>query len=576
MEPKEFARLHFEEYRTKGEEIVPTYCPFCSGGQNHDKHTFALNIEDGSYNCKRGTCGVAGSFKQLQREYGIITENPIQHNYTRRQSFKTYKKPEVTISPAQKKVEDYLTKRGISKETWQNRGVGEKDGNIAFPYYENGKLVFVKYRKPEKYTGKGQKAWRESDTKPVFWGMDDCDPNHPLIIVEGELDALVLDEVGAYNVVSVPSGAEDLECVDLCWDWIQQFKRIVIWPDNDEPGENMLKRLVQKLGVWRCWKITTEYKDANEALYKAGKEKVLEILSSAEEIPIAGLVRLSEVQSFTPERAERVKSSLVPINKILGGWMLGLLTVWTGLNGGGKSTLLGQEMLTAIDQGYRVCVYSGELPAPMFRFWTDLQAAGPNHLKAEYDPIKEEEVFHPQQDIVPLLREWYYDYYYLYDSYGGAGEDDLLEVFDYAYKRHDCRIFLVDNLMTTQLENDDSNFYRKQSNFVGKLKDFARHNGVHVHLVAHPRKTEGRPQKMDVMGSGDITNRADNVLSVHRFQEEAEESDGVIDVFKNRIFGRQDVEIFLRFDEQCKRFYLPTNMDSLEHQYGWIDLMGVD
>jgi len=39
------------------------------------------------------------------------------------------------------------------------------------------------------------------------------------------------------------------------------------------------------------------------------------------------------------------------------------LSVWTGGSGDGKSTFLGQELLTAINHGFNVCAYSGELPA---------------------------------------------------------------------------------------------------------------------------------------------------------------------------------------------------------------------
>jgi len=83
----------------------------------------------------------------------------------------------------------------------------------------------MKFRQPEKYTGNGQKAWREKGGKAVFWGMDECDPKKPLIICEGEFDALALDEAGLENVVSVPSGAEDLTCIASCWDWCNGLSR---------------------------------------------------------------------------------------------------------------------------------------------------------------------------------------------------------------------------------------------------------------------------------------------------------------------------------------------------------------
>jgi len=566
MNPHLFAEKHLGEYKTKNNEIVTKYCPFCEGGQNHDKYTFAMTLRDGAYNCKRGTCDAKGSFTDLLRHYG----EPVGTNLERTKKPVEYTPPQTTIDPAKKKVEDYLRKRRFTKETWEARGVGEVNGNIAFPYFENGELVMVKYRKPEKYTGKGQKAWRDPGGKPVFWGMDNCNPQYPLIIVEGEMDALALDECGIDNVVSVPSGNKDLTCVEICWDWLEQFDQVVIWPDNDDPGKEMLNNLIKRLGAWRCWVVEADAKDANEALYLYGKDEVIRILHTAKEVPVSGLVRLAEVGDFDPLQSERIKSSVQAVNNIIGGYMLGLLSVWTGINGSGKSTFLGQEMLSAIDQGYKVCVYSGELPAPMFRYWVDLQAAGPSNLNARFDQIKETDVYSPKKEVVEYIRRWYYDDFFLYDSFGGAGEDSIWEIFEYAYRRYGCKVFLIDNLMTVVLGGNEKDFYRRQSDFVGKAKSFAHHWGVHVHLVAHPRKSEGRLGKMDVMGSGDITNRADNVLSTHRCDEEERaeyQSDGILDLFKDRLNGVQDTAVTLQFDRKSKRFY--RDVTEKMRKFGW-------
>lgn len=565
MTPIAYAQKYLGQYKVKGDEIIPLYCPFCFGGQNHDKGTFALNMENATYNCKRGSCGVAGHLNQLLREKGEVYDRHMDNVTT----IKEYKEPEVEVSPAQKKVEEYISLRGISRETWEKRGVGEVNGNVAFPYHENGQLVLVKYRKPKKYKkGDGQKAWREEGGKPVFWGMDECDPEKPLIIVEGEFDALALDECGVENVVSVPSGSSDLECVNLCWDWLNKFKKVIIWPDNDKAGLEMMTNLIQRIGAWRCWVVETEHKDPNATLHHEGKDGTLEVLSSAREIPIAGLVRLSQVKPFDPLDADKIQSCLSPINSVFGGYMMGLLTVITGINGSGKSTFIGQELINAVNEGRKVCVYSGELPAAMFKFWIDLQAAGQGYVYGTFDPDKGEKIYRPKPEVVQPLQEWYHNKFFLYDSFGGVKEERLLDVFEYAFRRYGCKLFVVDNLMTMLLDTTEKDFYRRQSNFVGKLKEFAHTYGVHVILVAHPRKTEGRLNKMDVMGSGDITNRADNVFSIHRHSN-GEAVDGVVDIFKNRIFGKQDIEIEVNFDEPTKRFYLPTDKRPLEKVYNW-------
>ena len=71
----------------------------------------------------------------------------------------------------------------------------------AFPYYRNGELVNVKYRSLDKEFSQVPKA------EKVLFGVDDCRGASEIIIVEGEMDKLALEEAGFRHVVSVPDGA---------------------------------------------------------------------------------------------------------------------------------------------------------------------------------------------------------------------------------------------------------------------------------------------------------------------------------------------------------------------------------
>ncbi len=132
--------------------------------------------------------------------------------------------------------------------------------------------------------------------------------------------------------------------------------------------------------------------------------------------------------------------------------------------------------------------------------------------------------------------------------------------------------------MTLVLTGSDSDFYRRQGQTVGKLKDFAHNFGVHVHLVAHPRKSEGRLSKLDVSGSAEITNRADNVFALYRCKQKDKDNpaagkeygcDAIVDIFKNRWSGRQDEDVAVRFCETSKRFYLESSALGANFEFGW-------
>jgi len=581
--PLEFARKYLGEFKTKhgrnGLEITPKYCPVCRGGKKGDKYTFAMNAETGTWNCKRGSCGATGTFYKLLLDYGEVNITDT-YEYRQQQVKRSFKKSTAKVETATNKVIEYLKLRGIGEETCKRYSVGDDGkGNIAFPYIKDDKQVAVKFRPARKVKDGERKMWREegTDTTTLF-GMQTLDGDS-LVICEGECDAMAIFESGIKGVVSVPNGSEDLNWIEANWDWLEKFKTIILCGDNDEPGKEMIQKLIAKLGEYRVKvaELPKDCKDANEALVKHGKGILFESIQNAKEIPVAGLVRLADVKALDIEKMLKIKSGIRGLDKTIGGFMMGQISVWTGVNSSGKSTLIGQVLIESLEQGYGICAFSGELPAALFRYWIELQMAGKDSLSFKYDSVLEDNRPYVDSETAIKMRVWYNDLFYLYDNMTAISIENVMKVFEYASRRYDCKVFLVDNLMMLIGGNGDD-YYRRQSEFIKAAAAFAKKYDVHIHVVAHPRKINGRLTKMDIAGSGDITNLADNVLGLHRLNEEDKQDndmkdfwacDAILDVFKNRFSGRQDVSIGLKFDEVCKRFYMPSDDSMLKKQYGW-------
>lgn len=586
MNPLEIGlRIFNGRYITKGMEIIPLHCPFCKGGQNKDKYTFALNVNTGLYNCKRGSCGAQGNLRQLCEKFNIPFDSKPSYEITAAPKKKQYKKPVTKMENPGTEIEKYLKVRGFSKETLQKNKIGESKNRIVFPYYENKELVAVKFRAKDD-NGKWKKFSMEPGGKLVLWGMDDCDPIMPLIICEGEMDKMALDEAGIPNAVSLPNGVNSLDCLDLCWEWLQRFNRYYIWTDNDAPGIECRDNLIKRLGIGKCYVVSSNRKDANEVLYYEGKDGIAKCLSEAKAIPLAGLKDLSELPEYEPEDDVVVKTGFIDLDKVFdGGFRMGEVSVWTGTNSSGKSTILGQIMLQAIDQGFKVCAYSGELPDRIFRYWIDLQAAGSEYIKNITRNGRNINQVSP--DVIQHIRMWYKGKFFLYDAKDFVTQDKILDVFEYAYQRYGCCVFMVDNLMSLALDTDnEKDFYRKQAKFIGKCKAFTEKYNVHIHVVAHPRKTQtGEVTKQDIAGSADIANWADNVIRIKRYTQkelsklqDKEEFrllniSSSLEIQKNRFRGKQDIEVLLGFDENSKRLY-PAKSGNFNWQYGWIAGIG--
>ena len=308
---------------------------------------------------------------------------------------------------------------------------------------------------------------------------------------------------------------------------------------------------------------------------QVGLSRVQELLVDARELPVYGLVNLADVEPMRMSDLERTTSGIPELDRYTGGFFAGQLSLWTGERGKGKSTLLGQLLLEAIDQGKTVCAYSGELDKRQFKQWVSVQAAGPDHVGVYEDRETGRKMTAIAATVQKRIDEWWDRRFFLYDvgTASSHSEDSILRTFDNAHRCYGASVFLVDNIMTVGLSRSrDGDYFRAQSNFAGRLVQFAKSRGVHVHLVVHPRKAEAGRKRIssdDVGGSGDLTNRADNVFALEAGQRDAAgklEQVTVLSCLKNRMFGGTK-RIELLFDIKSKRFYRPGQTPNRE--YGW-------
>lgn len=559
-----FAGRHLGEYRIKGDEIQPKFCPYCQGGQNNDKYTFALNYQNHTFNCLRGSCGRSGHFSQLCKDFG---ETSMEKPYTPPVK-RDYKKPSVAMQAPDKKSVEYMRIRGLTEETAKAFGISEDaNGNMIFPYYrtaddfENKAATFLKYRKPHKLQKGERKMWREADTEPILFGMHLCDlENGFLFLFEGEFDAMCGYQATKSNCVSVPSGCEDFTWIDTCYEWLELFKIIVVMADNDEAGRKMLRELSLKLECEvQCPDFDTYMgcKDANEILVRHGAEQLVEAMASVSPVAIQGLLNLAEVQALDIDKLPRALSGIPALDRATGGLLMGDLSVWTGKRGEGKSTILTQIMLDAIDQGHTVCAYSGEVPAERFKYIVNLQAAGSAFAQEREDNSTGRQVQYVPKVYLPDIERWYNGRFWLYDNkiIETDEAESIIRIFEAAYRRYNSRVFLVDNLMTVSTCRSDRDYYQLQADFTIRLRKLAEKLGVHVHLVVHPRK--GQITDGDAVGGlSVITNIACNVFSMRRIHEnemEEYQCNSIVTCLKNRAYG-ENVAVKLNYAARSRRF----------------------
>lgn len=554
-----------------GEEMQFKLCPYCHGGGHKDERTFAINATSGKFNCLRSSCGKRGHFVTLARDMGFALDFGIEEKVYRQLPQASFE-----IRPGAVR---YLGKRGIGEDVVKRYRITTQKSHeniIAFPFYSpEGELVTVKYRNANHKKGQGSKEWFEKDTQPILFGMHLAkDFTQPLVITEGQIDALSLAQVGIPNVVSVPNGCTSFTWVTPCHDWVSQFPHIVVMGDCEKNKVTLVSRISKsfKIPVWYVPpKSYFGLKDANEILMQYGEDTLFDAFASAEEYIIPHIIRVADAEEIDFATAPRIYTGIRRLDEVFGGMYFGQVVLLTGKRGEGKSTLMSQLILEAIDQGNNVLAYSGELTASHFKNWIDFQAAGANGI--DNVGTDERPIYRIKPEVRKKISDWYRPYLFLYDN-ESTYEDDLeplLATMEDAIVRYGINMICIDNLMTAMDVAISDDYYRAQSNFVKDLKKLAVIYNIVVLLVAHPRKEmSGQLNNDSVAGSGDIVNRVDSTLI---FGRETATADGIsysnLRLTKNRVFGKYIIDHPIRmvYSESSKRF-TPTDERDQRH-YGW-------
>jgi twinkle protein len=458
----------------------------------------------------------------------------------------------MTISP---RHAAFLEGRGISTETasrmgvlsvrWRTTGdqgeaVPDPAGDVlAFPFLEGGKEVACKFR------AAGKRFWQRAGGRKTFYNSDVLDDpevtsgRYPLVIVEGELDALATVEAGYPFVVSVPDGAPpardkdgnllpvegDIEFrpddkygfVFNNWDRLARIPRIIVAVDNDEPGTRLTEELVRRLGRVRCSFIVHPEgcKDLNDVLMRHGRETVLEVLKVAKPFPVNGLYRADEVPPEPPIRP--MTTGWGRLDDLIKPYFPSLMVV-SGFANRGKSTWT-MQLVSQLAKlhGWRCAIASFEMRLRPYVF---------NALKAPY-------LGKPAGQWTPRENEAAEDWLRANFFFISPDDEDndphdlewILERAEAAVIRHGIRVLLIDpwnEIEHTRRNGETLTEYTGRA--LRRLKVFAKRFGVLVILVAHPSKSalnKGRDQDQelslyDVSDSAHFANKPDFGVIIDR------------------------------------------------------------
>ncbi|MEE1252276.1 MAG: DnaB-like helicase C-terminal domain-containing protein [Bacteroidales bacterium] len=250
----------------------------------------------------------------------------------------------------------------------------------------------------------------------------------------------------------------------------------------------------------------------------------------------------------------RIPTGYEQLDSCLGGGLAsGGITVLTGVNGCGKTVFLNNIVLNICDKNFKVGLFSGEMQSWRLKAWIRKIARGLNQDNEQNN-----------ERIDQSLK----DTLFVYDNSCGSDWGNLFESIQKTVEEKGLNLLVLDNLACMKLSSNRNEKLDQQSSFIKELADYARSKSIHIILIAHPRKSFGVVRKDDIAGSYDLSNMADNVLIMHKVNEDFFKNakdfwrkevfedykcyDSLIEVAKNRDTGEEKV-IGLFYEHYSKR-----------------------
>lgn len=459
---------------------------------------------------------------------------------------------------------DWLSGRGIDPALAEAFGIKTtKDGSgywLTVPYVHKGEPINHKYRQTS------EKRHRMDPGAPLTLWNADClsDPavrsGAPVIITEGEWDALAALTVGFKFVVSVPNGApssetnqpEEAKRYSWVWEHIADLDKVqtfIIAADEDPAGRHLLSDIVSLLGADRCKFVEYPFpcKDLNEVLVEYGAEAVVDCLNRARNVPIKGLYKLADF----PERGEvrhyslgvepiRDKVYIVP----------GTLTVVTGYANMGKSTLMNQILAHTMRHHFPVCVAS---------FETDVKPILRDELRKSILQCDDNELRKVDlSDADDILAERLTIITQAVDEDAEMTLEAFLEYCRIAVQRDGVKMVLLDpwNELEHKRRRDET-----ETEYISRslraIKRFAKQYDVAFWIVAHPSKPGEQKNKppglYDISGSANWANKADYGLCYHRPQPSVNFASIIVNKVRMGLPGSKG-SVDVTYDFRCSQF----------------------
>ena len=352
-----------------------------------------------------------------------------------------------------------------------------------------------------------------------------------IVITEGEEDALAVAQAMMYHykklypVVSIPSST-NMKVVAENLEFLQSFKSVIIWTDNDEAGEKARSSLAKIIGYSRCKVANSKSKDASDLLQADNFRGILEAIWNSTTYNPQGILGKEQLWNQVIEYS-KVESVPYPdcfsgLNLKTKGKRFGEISLFTSGTGAGKSTILREVANSLLETTPdKVGIISlEESPAE-----TAKKMAA---LRLNKNPSSTEI---PLEELKGAFDEVFGDDRVLVLDHQGAITESITDQLHYMASMG-CKYLFIDHITILVSEGAEGLTGNEAVDKVmNDLLKVAKTHNVWIGLISHLRKSDkvgksfeqgNLPSLDDIRGSGSIKQVSMDVIAFARNAEAGE------------------------------------------------------
>lgn len=458
--------------------------------------------------------------------------------------------------------------RGISAKTCELYNYTQADYHgqqvQISSWFQNGTIFAQKLRYPDKSF-----PWIGYQKElPLFGSHIDWDLTSPIVITEGQIDAMTLAEVfpkSSLGAVSINGGCKAAKEEIQRWvEYLDQFPKIIVWFDQDKPGQDAIKEVIPLLPLGKSFIVyKSAYHDANEALKANDVGAMMDALELAEEIIPEGIVFGDQIdfsKLLLPE-PEGIPLPFKYINETLRGIKKGRLYLVAAGTGTGKTSFLKEISYFWMKKLPNIKIANIFLEEDQ-RYTLDsyiaLDCNIPKYLIAENPSLVPGGIEVVAQRLLGKRSLAFFDHF------GSLTSQKLIKQIEYLAKVKKFDIILLDHISIAVSGNVSSREGERKDIdiLMTSLRTVIAETGVTVLAAVHLKQPEGdrgyeegKPINLKALrGSGSLSQIPDVVISLERNQQHPTDKDKtLVRILKNRITGRVGPHDNLVFMDQIER-----------------------